>query len=104
MPCNCKNNSNTVGKQPITAPTPIVVQSSLTNEIPPYTREDLIKVKDALNSSTITEETKSIISNFNLQYFGEVIGGYCNQTCRERVLNRLEIALKRIQDYEATLK
>ena len=98
MGCGCKN-------QVVQEKTPIIKQDSGALEIvnpapPPYTWEEVIAVKDALRSNNSTEQTRDLIINFNREYFGEIIPGYCDQNCRKRTEQRLERATELLNQWE----
>ena len=104
MGCNCKNKSNAMAK-----PTPVVKQAdgsiTIVNEVaPPYTWEEVITVKDYLSSRNKTEEGRIKVAEFNLKYFGEVIPGYIDQACAERISKRIDRATELLNQWDATQK
>jgi len=92
MGCNCKNKS----KEP--TPSPVIGVNSEqvfpTQEQPPYTRQEVIKIKDYLSSRNKTEEGRIAISEFSEKHFGENISGYCDQVCMKRINARLDRAIE----------
>ena len=44
--------------------------------------------------------TKYFDNMFNEKYFGEVITGYCDAACMDRVRRRLERATELLNDYD----
>jgi hypothetical protein len=102
MGCNCKGN-----KAPTPPPPQVVVNKEIVfvnPEPPPYSWEEVIAVKDYLNSFNKTEEGRLNMYNFNKKYFGEEMEGYCNPVCQERVKRRLERATELLQEWENTKK
>jgi hypothetical protein len=99
MGCNCKNK---VKEEPKPA---IVVKAddSITFivEPPPYTREEVIRVKDYLLSFNKTETERLNMIDFNYKYFGEIIEGYCDQVCMDRVRRRVDRAMELLNDYDS---
>lgn len=98
MGCNCKNKNTEMAKKVKTQ----VVNNEvvITNqEAPPYTMEEIIQVKDFLNSKTKTADGMRIALEFNQKYFGETPVGYCDQPCMERIRKRIELASQRIIEY-----
>lgn len=96
--CNCKN----AVKQ---EPKPSVIKKAddtitFVMEAPPYTREEVIRVKDYLTSFNKTEEERLNMIDFNAKYFGEIIVGYCDQNCLERVRKRVDRAMELLNDYD----
>ena len=98
MGCNCKNKD--VMARPKVKETLVennVIEVSIA---PPYTREEVIKVKDYISSTTKTEEGRLNLIDFNEKYFGEKIVGYCDQPCMTRVRQRLETATKLLNEWD----
>jgi hypothetical protein len=98
MGCGCKNKK----EEPKPA---IVVKADNTMEFivepPPYTREEVIRVKDYMNAFNKTEEERLNMIDFNRKYFGEEMMGYCDAACQDRVRRRLERATELLNDYES---
>ena len=98
MGCNCKNNTYVESK-------PKVIKTD-TGELtfilspPPYTREEVQRVKNYMVSYNKTETEKQFMIEFNEKYFGELIVGYCDQTCIKTVNKRLERATELLNNYE----
>ena len=98
MGCNCKNQV----KQ---EPKPAIIKkadNTLTfiMEPPPYTREEVIRVKDYLNTMNKTETERQFVFDFNEKYFGEIMVGYCDQVCMARVKARVDRATELLNDYD----
>ena len=98
MGCNCKNQV----KQ---EPKPAVIKKAddtltFVMEAPPYTREEVIRVKDYMLATNKTEQERLNMADFNEKYFGEIIVGYCDQVCMERVKRRLNRAIELLNDYD----
>lgn len=98
MGCNCKN------KQPQKKGIQ-EYQKEAIKEIestpPPFTWEEVIRVKDYINSRNKTETERQYVLSFNEKYFGEPNTGYCDQICMERLSKRLEIATALLQQFDA---
>lgn len=99
MGCNCKNSKNISPKAPM-------IQVNGVTEIispvaPPYTREDVARVERYLNSTDKSNHEEKVFFNaFNLNYFGENIGGYCDLVCQDRVRRRIDKARENLMKYE----
>ena len=98
MSCNCKNKNNPPSK----IKTQMVdgVLEIPNQQAPPYTWEEVIKVKDYLNSKIKTDEGRKYMYDFNQKYFGEVMMGYCDQPCLERIRKRVEHATQKLTEYD----
>lgn len=99
MSCGCKNKKQNEKR--------IVSQKQSDGSIeiisePPYTMEEVIEVKDYINSRTKTEEGRQKLISFNEKYFGELLSGYCDQACIERTRRRLDKATEHINKYNAS--
>ena len=102
MACNCKNKNEVDRPKSISKNIePSVVEVTIA---PPYTREEVIRVKDYLSSNQKTEEGRLNMIDFNERYFGEKIMGYCDQPCLHRVRQRLETADKLLNEWEEKQK
>ena len=98
MACNCKDKSATQGKVK-TIKVENVVEIVDDKKIP-YTKEYLDGVMDALTNKLNTEEGRRIVADFNWNYFGEKVVGYCDQPCRARTVKRLDKCYFRLKEYE----
>jgi hypothetical protein len=67
---------------------------------PAFTWEEVIDVKDYLVSRNKTEEGRRKLVEFNRNYYGEIIQGYCDQPCLERTKLRVERAIEQLNEYE----
>ena len=105
MGCSCKNKTQNMAKSKKTAIQPQSDGSLQIQEIkePPYTWEEVIAVKDYLNSRNKTEEGRLKLVEFNKKHYGEEIG-YCDQPCMERTRKRLDRATELLQQYESLKK
>jgi len=103
MACNCKNKKTTT-------PSTIKLSDGTTMILPqesrpPYTWEEIIAVKDYLDSKVKTEEGKKLLVDWTKKHFGEeLIGGYCDPICVSRTRKRLDMATQHLQEYEAKNK
>lgn len=99
--CNCKNKNLDMSKSKKTAIQPQSDGSIAIQEIkePPYTWEEIIDVKDYINSRNKTEEGRLKLVEFNRKHFGEEIG-YCDQPCIERTKKRLDRATELLNEYD----
>lgn len=101
MSCNCKNN-----KQP-SPPQPVFVKSNNVVEIidisePPYTREEIIRAKDYLSSTSKEESERLFVADLLLKNFGDITPEYCGQDCMNQIKNRLNYMESKIIQYETT--
>jgi hypothetical protein len=84
--CNCKQPV----KQEKIVPDgirPIQIQA-VENTTVNYTIEDVIRIKDYLNSTNKHDSEKQFISYILNVNFGDVISGYCDQNCLRHIKNR----------------
>lgn len=98
MGCNCKNKQPQ--KKNFEAYKTEAVQE-IESTPPPFTWEEVIRVKDYIASRNKTEEERQNALSFNEKYFGEPNTGYCDQICMERLSKRLEIATALLQQYQS---
>jgi hypothetical protein len=98
MSCNCKNK-NKVQEKVKTQTIDGVIEIP-NQQAPPYTWEEVIRVKDYLNSKIKTEEGRQNMYQFNEKYFGEVMMGYCDQSCLTRIRKRIEHATQKLTEYD----
>lgn len=101
MSCNCKNN-----KQP-SPPQPVFVKANNVVEIidipePPYTREEIIRAKDYLSSTSKEESERLFVADLLLKNFGDITPEYCGQDCMNQIKNRLNYMESKIIQYETT--
>jgi len=101
MGCSCKQNNQTQQKQPIMVKTNNVVEIIDLPE-PPYTIEEVIRIKDYLTAMNKTDNEKEFISNILLQSFGDIIPDYCDQTCLNHIRSRAEYMQTKITEYNNT--
>ena len=66
---------------------PIQIQA-VENTTVNYTIEDVIRIKDYLNSTNKHDSEKQFISYILNVNFGDVISGYCDQNCLRHIKNR----------------
>lgn len=98
MGCNCKGTKKE-------EPKPAVIKKAdntltFVMEAPPYTREEVIRVKDYMLATNKTEAERLNMAAFNEKYFGEVIMGYCDHACMDRVNRRIDRAMELLNDYD----
>ena len=98
MGCNCKNQTYLDAK-------PKVIKTekgelTFMMEPPPYTREEVQRVKNYMIAYNKTETEKQFMIEFNEKYFGELIVGYCDQTCIKTVNKRLNRATELLNQWE----
>lgn len=101
--CGCKNKTSSMGAKVQTLKTPEAI-TLVNNEKPAYSREEVIAVKDYVNSRNKTEEGRKLLVEFNKKYFGEIIPGYCDQSCLERTRKRLDRATELLNEWDALQK
>lgn len=95
--CNCKN------KQP--QQKQIMVQSQDAIEIveleqPPYSIEEVIRVKEYFNTRIKTDEQKQFVIDWNQKYFEPQFQGYCDAPCFNRIQSRAEYAFEKCVQYQ----
>jgi hypothetical protein len=89
MGCNCKKPV----KQEKIVPNgirPIQVQSATELRAPLYTIEDVIRIKDYLNSTNKHDSEKQFIAYILGENFGDIIPDYCDQICLKHIQRRVE--------------
>jgi len=100
--CNCKNKVKEEPKPAVIEKTDGTI--TFVVEAPPYTREEVVRVKDYLGSFNKTEEERLNMIEFNYKYFGEILEGYCDQVCISRVQRRVERAMELLNEYDSIKK
>lgn len=96
MGCNCKNKAQKVETK-IKREDNVMV---ITNQTPPpYSWEEVNELKHFLDNRIQTEQSKNKIIQFNRNYFGEVIVGYCDILCMNRTKQRVELAIQRLTEW-----
>jgi hypothetical protein len=103
MGCGCKNNQPQQKVQPIMVQQDNVIHIVELSE-PPYTRQDVIRMKDYLSSMNKVYAEKSFISNLLLTNFGDIIPDYCDQTCLNHIKTRSEYMESKLLEYENFIK
>jgi len=99
MGCNCKQQARQEKIVP-NGVRPIQVQSSTEITAPRYTIEDVIRIKDYLNSTNKHDSEKQFIAYILGENFGDIIPEYCDQICLRHIQNRVEEMDKSIREYE----
>lgn len=102
MGCGCKNKAKE-------EPKPAVIKRdddtiTFVVEPPPYTREEVIRIKDYILAQNKTEIERQNMVEFNEKYFGEVMVGYCDPVCMDRVRSRVDRAIELLNDYDLIKK
>ena len=98
MSCGCKNKTQV-------EPKPQIIQANGVNEIkeltqPLYTIEEVIRIKDWLNSRNKQDSERIFALQFNEIHFGEIVPGYCDQSCIERIRRRMDYCEQKLIEYE----
>jgi hypothetical protein len=99
MSCGCKQPI----KQQKIVPEgirPIQVQSASEIDAPTYTIEDVIRIKDYLNSTNKHDSEKQFIAYILSENFGDLIPDYCDQNCLRHIKNRTIQMEESIREYE----
>jgi len=93
MGCGCKGE---VPQQKIVPQgiKPIVVQQ--VHEPVGYTIEELIRIKDYINSTNKTESERQFMSDFMFKHYGDIIPSYCDQICLSRAKKKVEELMVRL--------
>ena len=104
MSCGCKNNNQVQQKvQPV-----LVQQDNVINIVeltqPPYTIEDVIRMKDYLSATSKNFTDKEFISKLLLENFGDIIQDYCDQVCLNQIKTRAEYMQTKITEYNNYIK
>jgi len=99
MGCGCKGNV------PQTKQTPTVVRTDGAIEImdvsnPNYTREEIIRIKDYVNSINKTETERKFVFDMLATHFGDLIPSYCDQACLNHISNRIVYMETKLTEYE----
>ena len=79
--------------------TPVEVKTEILTQ-PNYSQEDLDKVNEYLISSNKTNEQRIFAMELMRQEFGDVLTGYCDQSCLRHLKSRLDNLQKRLNQYE----
>jgi len=92
MGCGCKQQP----QQPVVPKgiTPIIVQQ--VHKPTGYTIEELIRIKDYINSNNKTETERQFMSDFMFKHYGDVIPNYCDQICLSRARKQVEELIVRL--------
>jgi hypothetical protein len=93
---NCKNKAPKVEIKTQIIDNVMVIPNQTA---PPYTMEEVLKIKNYLEDKQDPNGHQLII-DFTEKYFGEVIVGYCNITCIQKTRSRIELALERLNEWE----
>jgi hypothetical protein len=91
--CNCKGNQPQEQIVP-KGIRPIIVQQ--VHEPTGYTIEELIRIKDYINSTNKTETERQFMADFMLKHYGDVIPSYCDQICLSRAKKQVEELIVRL--------
>jgi hypothetical protein len=97
MGCNCKNKQ-TQEKQPVMVTQDNVIEIIDLTE-PPYTIEDVIRIKDYLSATNKVHKEKDFISTILLNNFGDIIPDYCDQVCFNQIKSRADYMFNKITEY-----
>ena len=95
MGCNCKQ-TNTQEKIVPKGVRPIQVIQVNSEDIN-YTREELIRAKDYVNSRDKKEQERMFVYSLLLRTGGPNIPGYCDIVCMKDVVNHLDKLDQRLQ-------
>lgn len=97
MGCNCKNKAQRVETKIKTIDNVMVIPNQTP---PPYTWEEIMELKHFIDNRIQTEQSKNRIYEFNKNYFGELIEGYCDILCMNRTKQRVELAIQRLTEWD----
>jgi hypothetical protein len=97
MSCGCKKQ---VPQQKT-----IMVQSNdaiqiIELEEPPYSIEEVIRVREYFNTRISKEEEKQFVIEWNRKYFEPQQQGYCDLACMKRIQSRAEHAFNKCIEYQ----
>jgi hypothetical protein len=99
MGCNCKGN------KPAPPPPPVIQVNNVVEyaeeQAPNYSREDLIRIKDYLNSNIKKDEERNFVYQFMFNHYGENMMGYCDQNCLARIDRRVKEMEIKLTYYES---
>jgi hypothetical protein len=93
MGCGCKQQP----QEPVVPKgiTPLVIYS--VHEPTGYTMEELIRIKDYINSNNKTETERQFMADFMLKHYGDLIPGYCDQICLARAKKQVEELITKLK-------
>lgn len=97
MGCNCKNKAQKVETKTQTINNVMTIPNQTP---PPYTWAEVNELKEYIDNKIQTEQSKKLLVDFNKNYFGEVIVGYCDILCMNRTKKRLDHAIKRLTEWD----
>lgn len=90
MGCNCGKNKNTDTSKKTPSRPVMITEVTPTKET--ATLEEVDKALDYLKStSTKTDEERFWFNQFIKEHVGELIIGYCDIVCKNRLMNKLNI-------------
>ena len=94
MGCGCKQQP----QQPVVPKgiTPIQVQA-VQHQPTGYTIEELIRIKDYINSTNKTETERQFMADFMLKHYGDIIPSYCDHICLNRARRQVEELIVRLK-------
>lgn len=96
MGCGCK--------QQVPQNKPTLVQQNNVVELveieePPYTLEEVQRVRDYFFSKIKQETERNYVIEWNRKYYEPQQQGYCDSVCLERIKQRGEHSYQKIQEY-----
>jgi hypothetical protein len=99
MACGCKGNTPQTKQT-----TPTVIRTDGAVEImdvtnPNYTIEEIIRMKDYINSTNKTELERKFIADMLLTHFGDLIPDYCDNSCIKHISNRIKYMEDKLNQY-----
>lgn len=93
MGCNCKGQQQEqIVPKGITPIQVIAVQPKGID----YTIEELIRIKDYIDSTNKTETERQFMSDFMFKQYGDIIPSYCDQNCLNRARKQVEEMVVRL--------
>lgn len=95
--CNCKNKSPQPQKIQMVKQDDAIQIVEL--EEPPYTLEEVQRVREYFFAKIKTESERNYIIEWNRKYFEPQQQGYCDPVCIDRINTRAQHAYQKLQEY-----
>jgi hypothetical protein len=98
MGCNCGKNKVDTSKVKVQQTEDKVIEI-IDIPAPPYTIEDVIRIKDYYFSTNKTETEKQFVADILLRSFGDIIPSYCDQVCLRQIKTKADYMEQKIIEY-----
>lgn len=97
MSCGCKADVANERKPVVVKTEGVIEIMDVTN--PNYTIEELIRMKDYINSTNKSDTERKFIADMLLTHFGDIIPDYCDQACMKHISNRVKYMEDKLNQY-----